>query len=162
MNMDGQKEKESWWKTLPGILTGIGTTLAGLAALIAVLVQLRVFNQPKPPVTTIDVDRIVPMHQYETGFIVALHGTVTDSQANTYVVVKPDNDARWYIQPPAPVTIDGQKWRGNAYLGEEDRGIGVSFKILVIKTIESYQGQQPLTTAPSGKITNTINCIRVR
>ena len=160
--MDGQKEKESWWKTLPGILTGIGTTLAGLAALIAVLVQLRVFNQPKPPVTTIDVDRIVPMHQYETGFIVALHGTVTDSQANTYVVVKPDNDARWYIQPPAPVTIDGQKWRGNAYLGEEDRGIGVSFKILVIKTIESYQGQQPLTTAPSGKITNTINCIRVR
>ncbi|TLU51983.1 MAG: hypothetical protein FDX12_03510 [Chlorobium sp.] len=35
---------------------------------------------------------------------------------------------RWFIQPPAPVTIEGQNWTGNAYLGEQNAGIGVTYR----------------------------------
>lgn len=182
--MDDQKEKGTWWATLPGILTGIGAILGSLAALITIIVQVQKnpsqpppinqdtikvvqprepinVNPPAPP-DTINVDRILPKHQYETGYIVALLGTVKDPQVNTYVVVKPANDLHWYIQPPAPVTVDGQNWTGNAYLGEQNAGIGVHFKILVITTTTTYQGQQALTSLPPGKITDTINCKRVR
>lgn len=50
---EDSKEAGSWWKTLPGILTGIGSTLAAAAALVAALSQAGLVGSKKPPEVTV-------------------------------------------------------------------------------------------------------------
>jgi hypothetical protein len=45
--MSDDKDAGSWWKTIPGILTGIGSTLAALAALVAALSQAGLLGAKK-------------------------------------------------------------------------------------------------------------------
>jgi hypothetical protein len=54
--MSDDKEAGSWWKTLPGILTGVGSTIAAVAALVVALTQAGVLGPKKavepPPVVS--------------------------------------------------------------------------------------------------------------
>ncbi|WP_432723977.1 hypothetical protein R0381_000683 [Jeongeupia wiesaeckerbachi] len=45
--MDTDTEKGSWWKTLPGVLSGVAAVIAALGGLIAVLSQSGFFDQKK-------------------------------------------------------------------------------------------------------------------
>ncbi|TVL97301.1 MAG: hypothetical protein CV087_22525 [Candidatus Brocadia sp. WS118] len=47
--MGEQKEKTSWWQTIPGILTGIAAIITALGGLIAVLYQSGVFGEKSSP-----------------------------------------------------------------------------------------------------------------
>ena len=52
MRSEAKKISGSWWQTVPGILTAVGTVIAALAALIVALCQAGVFfckNDPRPP-----------------------------------------------------------------------------------------------------------------
>ena len=49
---DDAEKKQSWWLTLPGILTAIGTFIGAITGLVAVLNQVGVFRTPVPPTTT--------------------------------------------------------------------------------------------------------------
>ena len=44
---DDGKEAGSWWKTLPGVLTGIGSTVAAVAALVVALSQAGLIGAKK-------------------------------------------------------------------------------------------------------------------
>ncbi len=49
---DDAEKKQSWWLTLPGILTAIGTFIGAITGLVAVLNQVGVFRTPVSPTTT--------------------------------------------------------------------------------------------------------------
>jgi hypothetical protein len=44
---DDNKDAGSWWKTLPGVLTGIGSTVAAFAALVVALSQAGLLGEKK-------------------------------------------------------------------------------------------------------------------
>ena len=48
---DDAEKKQSWWLTLPGILTAIGTFIGAITGLVAVLNQVGVFRTPVSPTT---------------------------------------------------------------------------------------------------------------
>ena len=49
---DDAEKKQSWWLTLPGILTAIGTFIGAITGLVAVLNQVGLFRTPVSPTTT--------------------------------------------------------------------------------------------------------------
>jgi len=72
---------------------------------------------------------ISPEDRAEVGYRVLVDGTLNDPSARLYLIVKPKRGSSWWVQEPIR---SYKRWRGVAYLGGEDWGIGEEFTLFVL------------------------------
>ncbi len=82
MRNEAKKSHGSWWQTVPGILTAVGTVIAALAALILALCQAGVLdckNDPPPPPPP---ESFVGHYDYRSTPNDVDHGPLIDERGN--------------------------------------------------------------------------------
>jgi hypothetical protein len=101
----------------------------------------------------------VPVERVESSGIgnrITIRG-VAPSSSKVYVVVKPSNDPNWYIQPPINFdSPESSNWTSEAYLGEQNAGVGETFTVFAVLTNNTYEQGQRLSAPPSGVISNVV------
>jgi len=100
----------------------LALVLLFLTIWVALLTFLLTRNPLKVRITS-------PVDGAEVGYRVLVDGTLNDPSARLYLIVKPKRGSSWWVQEP----IRPRKhWRGVAYLGGEDWGIGEEFTLFVL------------------------------
>lgn len=102
---------------------------------------------------------------YEGGYRVEIEGafpdTPTDPSTHAYIVVKPDNEDFYYVQPRTARTSGG-RWIGQAFVGQPEAGIGGEFAIFAVFTSQSYKEGERMGRPPEGVRSATIRFVRTR
>jgi len=97
----------------------------------------------------------------EVGYRVLVDGTLSDPSARLYLIVKPERGSVWFVQEPVQPR---KRWRGVAYLGGKDWGVGEEF------TIFALASHKPLNLLPgeidevpkADAVSNKVKVRRVR
>jgi len=113
-------------------------------------------------ITSINGERFInEKERYEGGYRVEIEGTFPDPSANAFIVVKPERDDYYIIQPRV-VRTTRTSWIGQAFLGEPEKGIGDNFIVFAVFTPNTFEDGQTLDREPEGIKSAIIKYTRTR